>query len=130
MKLTQVAAWLLTADVLTEEERSAQLAELLSQVAETVRVTKWNITQEVKRGDLPARMAQPVLNDILLDLQQVSAPELQSARSTLIDYIRQDRVEAGIAEQVAQLLGARAPRYTRIRSIEARAPLFYADEYY
>jgi hypothetical protein len=130
MKLTQVATWLLTADVLTEEARASQLAELLSKVAETVRVTKWNITQEVKRGDLPARMAQPILNDILLDLQQVTAPELQSARDTLIDYIRQDRVEEGIAEQVAQLLGARAPRYTRIKSIETRAPLFYADEYY
>lgn len=126
MKLTQVATWLLTADVLTEEARSSQLVELLSQVAETVRVTKWNITQEVKRGDLPARMAQPVLNDILLDLLRVSAPELQGARDTLREYLLSSRVSEEVAEELEQLLGARALHYIDLRRVEARSPLLCA----
>ena len=126
MKLTQVATWLLTADVLTEEARSSQLAELLSQVAETVRVTKWNITQEVKRGDLPARMAQPVLNDILLDLLRVSSPELQGARDTLRAYLLSSRVSEEVAEELEQLLGARSWLYIDLRRVEARSPLLCA----
>lgn len=126
MRLTEVATWILTADILPEEERSAQLAELLSQVAETVRVTKWNITQEVKRGDLPARMAQPVLREILLDLHRVSAPELQGARDTLCAYLIASRVSEEVAEQLAQILGARAPLYVDLRRVEARSPLLSA----
>lgn len=127
MKLTQVATWLLTADVLAEEERSAQLAELLSLVAERVRVTKWNTTQEVKRGDLPARMVQPILNAMVADLQSVSAPALLPARATLLTYLRSPIVEEEIAEELAQLLGARAPLYADLRRIEARSPLLPAS---
>jgi hypothetical protein len=126
MTLTQVAAWLLTADLIPEEERSAQLAELLSQVAERIRVTKWNLTQEVKRGDLPARMAQPVLNDILLDLLRVSAPDLLPARETLRAYLLSSRVSEEVAEGIERLLGARAPHYADLRRIEARSALLSA----
>ena len=126
MKLTHIATWLLTADVLTEEARASQLAELLSQVAETVRVTKWNLTQEVKRGDLPERMARPILNDILLDLQQVSSPELQGARDTLRAYLLASIVPEKVAEDLEQLLGARAWLYIDLRRVEARSPLLCA----
>lgn len=129
MTLTQVAAWLLTADILPEEERAAQLAELLSLVAERIRVAKWNITQEVKRGDLPARMVQPLLNDLLADLQRVSAPELRGARETLRAYLTSARVSEEVADQVAQLLGARAPLYADLRRVEARSPLLCARGY-
>jgi hypothetical protein len=127
MTLTQVAAWLLTADLLPEEERSAQLAELLSQVAERVRVTKWNITQEVKRGDLPARMVQPTFNALLADLQSVTAPELLPARETLRAYLHSPQVSEEVAAQLAELLGSRAPLYADLRRIEARSPLLSAQ---
>jgi len=127
MTLTQVATWLLTADVLTEEARASQLAELLSKVAETVRVTKWNITQEVKRGDLPARMVQPTFNALLADLLRVTAPELIPARETLRAYLHSPRVSEEVAEQLAQLLGSRAPHYADLRRIEARSPLLSAQ---
>ena len=126
MKLTQVAAWLITADILPEEERAAQLAELLSQVAERVRVTKWNITQEVKRGDLPARMSQPILSKLSADLESVTAPQLLPARETLRAYLHSPQVSEEVAEQLAQLLGSRAPLYADLRRIEARSPLLSA----
>lgn len=127
MTLTQVAAWLLTAEALTEDARSAQLRELLSLVAERVRVTKWNLTQEVKRGELAARMVQPLFNDMVQELERVRAPELQGARATLLAYLRSPRVAEETAEDLAQLLGARAPLYADLRRIEARSPLLSAS---
>lgn len=126
MTLDIIAAWLISAETLTDEARSAELAELLSRAAEHIQVTKWNTTQAVKRGELDARSAEARLNDLLLDLGRVCAVELRGARDTLRAYLLSARVEEQVAEQVAELLGARAPLYADLRRIEARAPLLCA----
>jgi hypothetical protein len=126
MTLNMIAAWLLSAEALPPAARSAELAELLSRSAEHIRVTKWNTTQAVKRGELDASSAEARLNDLLLDLGSVSAVELRGARDTLRAYLLSARVEASVARELEELLGPRAPLYAELHRIEANSPLLCA----